>query len=437
MATGKIKRLLINLPPRAGKSRLSSIEFPEWYLGQQPDKEVILVSYADELAVSFGRKVRNEMDDQIYQNIFDVRLSQDSKSAGRFNTDKGGGFFATGIGGGIVGRGCHILLIDDIHKNREEADSEVMREKVWDYYRSTLYTRLAPNAAIVILITRWHEDDLVGRLMREELTGGDQWEKLILPAIAERNEEFRKEGEVLWPQRFDKADVDQKRIVLGNYEFSCQYQQTPIASEYAEFKSRYFLYRQEEEVKLLNTRKFATIDTALSKNQEADYTGIIKNDVDLEGKWNIRAIRLRMDAAELVDYIFRELVEKEKFEVIGIEETQYLFGLKPYLESEMRRRNKWIRIIGLKHKGVPKELRIRSLLPRYESGRIIHIRGQCDDLEKELLAFPGGRFDDLEDSLAYQSDIVAAPYGMSKMENQEYLGQERESFNKHKLFSDV
>jgi hypothetical protein len=176
---GDITRLMITMPPRHGKSMLASEFFPAWYLGRNPDHYVVTATYAQELADDFGRKVKNQIEDPLYQAIFPgVGLADDSKSAKRFHIDgaiggyehaisQRGAFYAVGVGGPLTGRGAHLLLIDDPVKNREDAESEVIRRKVKDWYTSTAYTRLMPGGRIVVIQTRWHEDDLTGWLQLE------------------------------------------------------------------------------------------------------------------------------------------------------------------------------------------------------------------------------------------------------------------------------
>ena len=188
---GECDRLMIFAPPRHTKSELASRRFPAWYLGRHPDKQLIAATYSGDFALDFGRDVRGIVQGEEFKALFpDVSLASDSQAANRWHTNKGGVSVYVGVGGPITGRGAHIALIDDPFKDREEADSEIRRQRVWDWYTSTAYTRLMPGGAIVVINTRWHDDDLSGRLLDEQTKGGDQWEVLSLPAIAD--------GEALW-----------------------------------------------------------------------------------------------------------------------------------------------------------------------------------------------------------------------------------------------
>ena len=183
---GEIKRLAIFMPPRHGKSILTSEFFPAWFMGRNPDKYIICSTYAQDLADDFGRKVRNQLQGENYSNVFpDTSLATDSASVRRFHTTRGGVYYAVGAGSAITGRGAHLLLIDDPIKGREEADSQAMRKNLLDWYRSTAYTRLMPNGSVILIQTRWHEDDLAGWVLKE--TGHEGWDVVEFPAILRRN----------------------------------------------------------------------------------------------------------------------------------------------------------------------------------------------------------------------------------------------------------
>ena len=202
---GEIDRLMIFMPPRHGKSELASKRFPAWCLGRNPQMQIIAASYNSDLANDFGRHVRNIVAEPEFGEIFPgVSLAPDSQAANRMNTNKGGSYVAAGVGTAVTGRGAHIALIDDPFKDREEADSERRREVVWDWYRSTLFTRLMPGGRIVLIQTRWHEDDLAGRLLEHE---GDQWEVLELPALSE-------DGDALWPEWYGKDTLERIKATI-------------------------------------------------------------------------------------------------------------------------------------------------------------------------------------------------------------------------------
>jgi hypothetical protein len=230
---GEIKRLMIAMPPRHGKSELASRRFPAWFMGRNADKQIIAASYNSDLANDFGREVRNIVDSPEFRALFDVSLAQDSQAANRWHTDTGGMYVAAGVGTAITGRGADILLIDDPFKDREEADSELRRQRVWDWYTSTAYTRLMPGGAIIVINTRWHDDDLSGRLIYEQDKGGDQWDVLSLPAIDG-------EGLALWPEWYPLERLEQIRGVLPARDWNALYQQNPIPDDGDYFKADWF-----------------------------------------------------------------------------------------------------------------------------------------------------------------------------------------------------
>ena len=408
-ASGK-KILILEVPPRHGKSQQATIDFPSWYIGKHPDDEVITSSYNSELAQIFGGKAKDLIESIEYKGIFpNITLRNDENSKAKWRTEIGGSYSAVGIGGSITGRGAKIFIIDDPLKNSEDARSIVIRNKQWEWFTSVAYTRLEPNGVIILILTRWHLDDLAGKILSHpELSKVTQ--VICFPAVAVTDEPFRNKGEALWKDKYSLQDLEQIKNAIGPYDWSSLYQQNPILTENQEFKQEWFKYRTREEVEKLETRNYLTIDTALSDKESSDYTGITENYVDKENKWNIAAYRMRFNPATLIDYIFT-LHAKRNFEKIGIEKTAFLVGLKPYLDEEMRKRNIFLPIVELSHRNTEKETRIRGLIPRYSSGSVYHLEGECKDLENELLTFPKSINDDTMDSEAYQNDIAERPGG--------------------------
>jgi len=414
---GEDVRIILECPPRHGKSELATKKFPAWVLGHHPEWPIIVSSYSSELASEFGQGTRDIMESETYQDIFNTRLRPDTKAKGRWMTQEDGGYTAVGVGGSITGKGFKIGIIDDPFKNREEANSETIRDSRWDWYRSTFYTRGEGGTAVIVIMTRWHMDDLVGRLVdqqekaeRDNEKFYDKWTRITFPAIAVEDEAFRKKGDPLWPEKFPIESLRVIENTLGPYEFAALYQAHPISSANQEFKEDWIINRTWSEVEAMNTRKFVTIDPG-GKEQENDYTGIVRNYVDNQNKWNFRAIRVHFDSQELTNYIFR--LHDEGFEKIGIEETVYLKALKPWLDQECAKRNKYPNIIPLKHPKTQKEVRVRGLIPRYSGKGIYHITNECADLEKEMFVFPKGAHDDTIDAAAMQLEIaesVIDPY---------------------------
>lgn len=216
---GETRRLIICEPPRHGKSEIVSRIFPAFYHGWFPDRFIMELTYSQELANGFGANVRDHLLDPRYREIFpNTLLSGHSQAKAHYSTTEGGEYYAVGLGGAVTGRGADVLIIDDPVKNRKEAESRVFRENVKDFFKSVAYTRLEPNGAVIIMMTRWHDDDLAGWLQKERADEG--WESLILPAL-------NTDGEALWPERFDEERLNEIRKMVGEYEWEALYQQRP------------------------------------------------------------------------------------------------------------------------------------------------------------------------------------------------------------------
>ena len=237
----KSPRLIITMPPRHGKSELASRKFPAYALGRYPDLNIIATSYAADLASRMNRDVQRIIDQPLYYSLFPqtvlnrTNVKTVSHGAALRNSDifevvgHSGGYRSAGVGGGITGMGGDILIIDDPIKDRKEADSKTVRESVWDWYTSTLYTRAAPGGGILLIQTRWHMDDLAGRLLEAAKSGeGDQWEIVDFPAIATQDEKHRKKGEALHPARYDLEQLHKIKRALGSRDWSALYQQNPV-----------------------------------------------------------------------------------------------------------------------------------------------------------------------------------------------------------------
>jgi len=415
------KILIIDEPPRHGKSQQVSIDAPSWFLGKKPDHEIIVSSYSGELAQDFGGKTKEKVDGDAYKLIFPhVRIREDEKAKGRWGIEvpnpqkpgewihAKGGYKAVGVGGPITGRGANVAIVDDPFKNREEADSEVIREKVWKWFTSTLFTRLEPGGVVIVMHTRWHMDDLVGRILSDP-----ELSKLVkhihLPAIANPNDQYgRREFAPLWGKKYDIDALTLIKKAIGPYDWASLYQGNPVLTENQEFKPEWYQECDEHKLYGHSTRRYLTIDTAMSKKTQADYTGFCDNSVDFQNFWHLRAWRAKYSPEELVDAIF-SLYASNKYDLIGIEETTFTMGLRPYLENEQRKRNTFLPIVPVKHNQTSKEVRIRGLIPRYASKSVFHIKGRCDDLEEEQRHFPVGIHDDVLDATAYQLQIADMP----------------------------
>lgn len=405
---GTLKRLIVNMPPRHGKSELVSVNFPAWCMGRNKDRSIMAASYGASLAQDFGRKVRNIMDSVEYRALFNTRLADDSQAKDSWATNGRGEYNAVGVGGSLTGKGASILIIDDPVKSREEADSETIPEKIWEWYKGTALTRLTPDGAVVIVMTRWRDNDLVGRILEEQKQFGlNDWEIITLPAIAEQDDEYRKAGDPLWGDHYTLQGLEETKMAIGSYEFASQYQQNPVNRETQLFKPELFKYISYKEIQEKPTSCYITIDSALSKKKNSDNTGVCINWVDSDNVWNLKAYKIKVDPNELIQLIL-DLHSTYKPVAIGLEETVMTQAIDPFLSVEMLKRNIHPNVVPLKHGGVNKKTRIEGLYPRYERAHIRHIEGMCGDLENELVRFPSAAHDDVSDATAYQIQIAQA-----------------------------
>jgi len=269
VARGELKRLIINMPPRHTKSEFASYLLPAWFLGKYPGKKVIQTSHTAELAVGFGRKVRNLVDTENYHQIFpDLSLSSDSKAAGRWNTSKGGDYFAIGVGGAVTGKGADLLIIDDPHSEQEAALAEInpdIYDKTYEWYTSGPRQRLQPGGAIVIVMTRWSKRDLTAQVLKSEsLRGGDGWEVIEFPALLPS-------GNPLWPEFWSLKELSSLKEELPNSKWMAQYQQNPTGDQSAIVKREWWQIWEKETPPQCEFI-LQSWDTAFEKTQRADYS---------------------------------------------------------------------------------------------------------------------------------------------------------------------
>lgn len=402
---GDITRLMIFMPPRHGKSELASRRFPAWYLGRNPRSQIIAASYGADLAMDFGREVRNIVASEECQEVFDgFGLRQDSKAAQRWNTNLGGMYIAAGVCGPITGRGADVLLIDDPVKDREEADSEIRRQRVWDWYTSTAYTRLMPGGSIILIQTRWHEDDLAGRLIEAQEQGGDKWEIISLPAINDNNE-------ALWPKWFPLEKLEQIRAVQSTTgsgrDWGALYQQNPTPEEGNFFKRKWI---QWYDVPPDHLRYYGASDYA-TKADEGDYTvhgiaGVDPND-------DIYLLDLSREQAESEDWM------NEAVRLMALwnpmewaeESGQIIKSVGPFLRKAIREKNEERKKDGKPPittyrkpftSAVDKPTRAQSFRWRMQQGKVYFPKNAywVHDLIAELMAFPAGKNDDQVDVCA-------------------------------------
>ena len=396
---GDINRLMIFMPPRHGKSELASRRFPAWFMGRNPDSSIIHASYGQELATDFGRDVREIVNSEEYSKVFEgKKLSQDATAANKWRiADHRGEYFAVGVGTSATGRGADLLIIDDPIKNREDADSLVERERVWGWFRSTAFTRLQPNAKIIVIQTRWHDDDLSGRLIQqtEDNADLDDWEILRLSAEAMDDDPIgRKKGEALWPEWYDKKALKEIRSVLGEREYHALYQQEPTRAEGSFFHTDWF-DTYEHLPPHTTLRFYGTSDYATSERSGADYTVHIVFGVDPYDRiYVVDVWKKRAKPQDWIEAVI-DLMKKWKVTQWGEERGQILNSVGPYLSQRMKERGTYC----FRKQYTPskdKAVRARSIQGRAQQGMILFPKGKnwAHEVIQTLTAFPAGRHDD-------------------------------------------
>lgn len=383
---GEIDRLMVFMPPRHGKSELASRRFPAWLLGRDPGHQIIASSYNSDLATDFGREVREIVNSPEYGEVFpDVTLKGDDKAANRWKTNHRGAYYAVGVGTAATGRGAKTFLIDDPFKDREEADSELRRERVWNWYRSTAYTRLAPAGRVVLVNTRWHDDDLSGRLLEAMDDGADQWEILSLPAIDDV-------GKALWPGWYPIERLRAIEKTIGPREWSALYQQKPQPDDGTYFKREWFnRYEPADLPQILN--KYATSDYAVTDGG-GDWTVHRVWGVDADGDiWLLDGWRGQTSADQWIEAKLDLAVKHKPYAWFG-EAGVIAKAVEPMLTRRMRERNVYFRMEWVSSIN-DKAARARGFQARAAMGKVWLPEGyEGDAILDEYLRFPAGKHDD-------------------------------------------
>ena len=393
LAEGKIKRLIVNMPPRPTKSEFASYLFPAYMMGINPKLKIIQTTHTAELAYRFGRKVRNLMGTGEYKNVFDnVNLSADSKAAGRWETNHGGEYFAAGVGGAITGRGADLLIIDDPH-SEQDALSETAMDNAYEWYTSGPRQRLQPGGRILIVMTRWSTKDLTGQLMKSQSEPkADQWEVVEFPAILPSNEP-------IWPQYWKLEELESVKASLTEQTWQAQWQQQPTSEEGSIIKREWWQVWEEERIPDL-VHIIQSYDTAFSRKETADYSAISTWGIfypEENGKPNAILIdckKGRWDFPELKKVAMEEYKYWEP-ETIIVEAKAS--GLP--LTHELRTMG--IPVVNFTpSKGNDKHVRVNSVAPLFEAGMVWRPDERwAEEMVEECAAFPYGEHDDLVDSM--------------------------------------
>ena len=400
VASGEVKRLIINMPPRHTKSEFASYLLPSWFLGKFPDKKIIQTSHTAELAVGFGRKVRNLVDSDRYKDVFpQVALQADSKAAGRWATNYAGEYFAIGVGGAVTGKGADLLIIDDPHSEQEATLAETNPEvydKTYEWYTSGPRQRLQPGGAIVIVMTRWSKKDLTGQVLKAAAQrSGEEWEVIEFPAILPS-------GGALWPEFWSIEELEALQQELPNSKWMAQYQQEPTSDVSAIIKREWWQVWDADNAPFCSYT-IQSWDTAFLKSERADYSacttwGVFEHP-DATGKPQsniilLNAFKRRMEFPELKESAFEEYKYWNPDSII----IEAKAAGSPLIFE--------LRAMGIPvqeftpSKGNDKIARLNAVADMFASGRVwVPNTHWAEELVEEVASFPSGEHDDLVDSM--------------------------------------
>ncbi|MBL8181309.1 MAG: phage terminase large subunit [Blastocatellia bacterium] len=447
VTSGKCKRLMIFMPPRHGKSELVTVRYTAWRILQDPKLNVILGSYNQRLADKFSRKIKRivrSADTPVRMSVASTRTEDAAQdltggtgdadksvrtpmdrllsSAAEWETSGGGVIRSVGVGGGIAGFGAGLIVIDDPVKSRAESESETYRERVWDWFNDDIYTRTEPNAAIVLIQTRWHEDDLAGRLLKESENGGEKWTVVRLPALAETGTASipacpdaskmlaspvdplgRKPGQALCPQRYNVKALERFRKKLGSYSFAALYQQSPAPAEGGRFKRAWFTNIVEHAPKGLRWKR--GYDLAVSIKTSADYTASFRCAKDAEGNLYIDGgFRKRIEYPDQRRYII-ERMRAEPDTEHGIEAAMHGQAVVQDLRRDADLGRFAFRQVNVRGDKLTRALAWLNLA---EEGKLRLVRGPwIDGFVDEVCRFPHGRHDDQIDAISIAVEMLS------------------------------
>lgn len=388
----KIKRLILQTPPRSWKSRMicEAIAHWMWYL---ENTDIIYTGHSIWLLEWFSRNIRNRIDSSEYKELFNTRIKDWNSALQSWSTTNNNQLMIYWVGGWITGKWWHRLIIDDPYATRQDAESDTIRKRVIEWYNSTFYSRRHnQDAGICVIMQRWREDDLVWELLWLE-----DWEVVKIPAI--------EEWKSFWESRFDLPELEKIRNQIWDYFFMSQYMQDPINEWGWDFKRDYFQYYQDN-IKPQDLEIVTFIDPAISQKQEADNTAIVTVWLDRRSN-NIYVLEVlagRMLPDEIINNVFQTFL-KWKPKRVWIEVVQYQKMLALEIRKQMNIRNIFFVLDEINPQG-EKQARIRTILqPRYSNLSIFH-NNTCTDLELELLKFPNGKHDDMADALASAINMI-------------------------------
>jgi predicted phage terminase large subunit-like protein len=397
IASGKIRRLIINMPPRHTKSEFASYLLPAWFLGKYPNKKIIQCSNTAELAVGFGRKVRNLVGSDVYASVFpNVALQSDSKAAGRWATNHGGDYFAIGVGGTVTGKGADLLIIDDPHSEQEAAIASTNPEiydKVYEWYSSGPRQRLQPGGSIVVVMTRWAKKDLTGRIVQSWIDkDGEEWEIIDFPAILPS-------GNPLWPEFWSLKELEALKLELPLSKWNAQYQQQPTSEEGAIVKREWWKVWEKENPPPCEFI-IQSWDTAFTKNERSDYSACTT--------WGV--FNMNEDSSDTHIILLDALKERLEFPELKQRAMEMYNEWQPDACIVEAKASGAPLVFELRKMGIPvqeftptrgndKITRVNSVSDLFASGKVWAPRKRwAEEVIEEMAAFPNSDHDDLVDS---------------------------------------
>ena len=391
VATGDLKRIVINMAPRHTKSEFASYLLPSWMIGKNPKLKIIQATHTTELAVRFGRKAKNLIDSQEYQKIFQTKLREDSKAAGRWETNEGGEYFAAGVGGSITGRGADLLIIDDPHSEQDALNTNAL-ERTWEWYTSGPRQRLQPGGIIVVVMTRWNTKDLTGKLINaQKESKADQWEVIEFPAILPNDKP-------LWPEYWKLEELEGVKAGLPIGKWNAQYQQNPTAEEGSIIKREWWNLWDKDLPPLHHV--IQSYDTAFLKKETADYSAITT--------WGVFYPTEDSGPNLILLDVVKDQFEFPELRRVALEQYNYwkpesviVEGKASGMPLTFELRKQGIPVINYTpSRGNDKHARVNAVAPLFESGQVWATDDKfAEEVIEECAAFPYGDHDDLVDSM--------------------------------------
>ena len=393
VASGELKRLIINMPPRHTKSEFASFLFPAWMVGRKPSLKIIQATHTTELAVSFGRKVKNLLEREDYLEIFpDAKLAADSKASGRWDTARGGMYYAVGVGSNLAGRGADLCIIDDPH-SEQTAMSNTGFDDAWDWYTGGPRQRLQPGGSIVLVMTRWNEKDLTGQLIKQMTRDdkADQWEVVEFPMELPS-------GQPVWPEYWPLEDLKAVKASIPPGKWNAQYQQQPTGDTNAILKREWWQIWEHDKVPKLEYI-IQSYDTAFSKKETADYSAITTWGVFYPDEGTQPNLILLDSKKGRWDFPELKRIAYEEFKFWD-PETVIIEAKATGMPLTHELRNMGIPVVNFTpSRGNDKVSRVNSISPLLESGMVWAPDTRwANELIEECAAFPNGEHDDLVDS---------------------------------------